>query len=73
MLDSLFAFGQLASLFGLAAGFVLTVRYRRCANEAHPAERSSTALNLIPARRESVAPATLPNALGAEHVEQAAA
>jgi hypothetical protein len=73
MLDSLFALGQLASLFGLAAGFVLTVRYRRCANETHSGERGSTSSNLVPLRREGATPATSPNALGAGHVGKAAA
>jgi hypothetical protein len=75
MLDSLFELGQLVSLFGLASGFVLTVRYRKCVDDAHPAQPSGTAIDLRALRNSSDALATSLNALDAspEHVERAAA
>jgi hypothetical protein len=75
MLDSLFGFGQLASLFGLVAGFVLTVRYRKCASDAHPAQPGGTTMSSFPVRSESTADASSFNALdaSAEHVGKAVA
>jgi hypothetical protein len=53
MLDFLFELGQLLSLLGLAAGLLLTIRYRRWDHQALPAETRMTESNLVALRSQS--------------------
>lgn len=70
MLDFLFQLGQLGSLLGLTAGFLLTVRYRKWVQEVHPAQSSITEINLLASIRQGNDQSVWSTASGAEPGER---
>jgi hypothetical protein len=66
MLDFLFELGQLLSLLGLAAGFLLTIRYRKWDRQPLPAETRMTEINLVALRSQGD---QMPRSLTASNAE----